>query len=304
MKHLYMDTGKTAFSFFAIAAFFVLVFAPRADAAFGISPPSLNADHMVAGAKYIQTVYLVQSDPTSDLRIKANLEILPSVRSWITIDKGFDFIIPKGVHQFPVVITVEVPKDQTVGSYGGTISFTTAPDSAGQVTIALGAQVSINIVIGTNTYRKFTVPIIKPLDIEEGWNPRVYVKFNNEGNVPEIFTGATFELLDQYGGTRLAFVQKTTDFPEVPPFTVGENTIEFPINFHLGIGQYWSVVNFYQNDKVVASQRAVFQVLKAGSISGPSAQFINNVRNYWVYYVVGFVILLFGYLLRRKKRRS
>lgn len=295
---------QKAYLFLSVAAVFVLAHTPSANAAFGISPPFLNADHLVAGAKYVQTVYLVQSGADADLRIKADLEISQKVRSWITIDKGFDFIIPKGVRQFPVTVTVDVPQTEKFGSYNGTLSFTTAPDSAGQVTIALGAQVAINLIIGTETYRKFNVPIIKSLDIEEGWNPRVYARLNNEGNVEESFTGATFELLDQYGGTRLAFAQKAKNFPVVAPFTAGEFTIEFPVDFHLGIGQYWSVVNFYQNDKIVASQRAVFQVLKRGSISGPAAQFVGNFKSYWAYYVLGVVLVGGAFLTLRRRRRS
>ena len=63
---------KRTYFFFIIGSFVVIsVFAliPSADATFGISPPFLNADHLVAGAKYVQTIYLVQNESDSDLRI-------------------------------------------------------------------------------------------------------------------------------------------------------------------------------------------------------------------------------------------
>src|SRR3989344_3360725 len=73
-----------------------------ADAAFGISPPFLNADHLVPGAAYEQVIYLVQDHPDVDIPIKATLTVPESIKSWITIDKGFDFVIPQGTRQFPV----------------------------------------------------------------------------------------------------------------------------------------------------------------------------------------------------------
>jgi hypothetical protein len=277
---------------------------PQAQAAFGISPPFLNADHLVPGSVYVQTIYLVQDQPNEDLNMAAKLDIKEPARSWITIDKGFNFVIPKGVRQFPVDVKISVPKDASLGAYSGTLTFTTVPAKTGQVTIALGVQVAINMTVGTGIFEKFSVPVIQFPDIEEGWNPLVYIKFNNEGNIPESFDGATFELLDQYGGVRLAYVEKKGDFPETPPFSVREYTIEFPISFHLGIGEYWGVVNLYKNGKVVASQRTVFQVLKAGSLSGPWARTINYIKNNWIYYAAGIIIFVVALLVLKRRRRA
>jgi hypothetical protein len=261
------------------------------EAAFGISPPFMHADHLVPGSKFVQTIYLVQDQPVEDLRIKANLDIPEKVRSWISIDKGFEFTIPKGTRQFPVQVVVEVPKGTELAAYRGNLTFTGAPAQSGQVTIALGAQVSIDLRVGNDIFEKFSVPVIRLLDIEEGWNPRVYVKFNNEGNIPEAFTHATYELLDQYGAVRLAYIQKADDFPETPPFTIKEYSVEFPIDFHLGLGQYWGKVDFYQNEKVVASQKTVFNVLKAGSLSGPWSVVLDKIREYWIFGVIGLLAL-------------
>lgn len=277
-----------------------------ARGAFGISPPFLNADHLVKGARYSQTIYLVQDQPNEDLRIKAELEIQERVRSWVSIDKGFDFVIPKGVRQFPVQVGIQVPKDAGLGAYSGNLTFTSAPSEAGQVTIALGAQVAINLTVGTDIYRKISVPVVKLLDIEEGWDPRVYVKFHNDGNVPEAFTGATYELFDQFNSVRLAFAQKAEDFPETLPFQVKEYSVEFPIDFHLGVGQYWGSVQFFQGDKVVATQKTVFNVLKRGALRGPTAQVLTSLKENWIYYGLGGLVVVFAsiFIVKRTRRRS
>lgn len=294
-------------SVFVAVLFFLLagaVFPRKAQAAFGTSPPFLNADHLVKGATYSQTVYLVQDQPAENLPVHAALDIPDSIRSWVTLDSGFDFAIPKGTHQFPVVIVVKVPPDTGLGVYRGNLTFTTAPSKTGQITIALGAQVAINLTVGSGIWESFTVPLIRLLDIEEGWDPRVYVKFNNQGNVPEAFTGATYELMDQFSAVRLAYIQKTSGFPETLPFTTNEYTIDFPVKFHLGTGQYWGTVSFYQNDKLVASQKTVFNVLKAGSLSTPSERALRTFQKNYPSLIVAAALVgsaVFAYRLRRRR---
>ncbi len=303
-----MDVRADAVSLFVRPSlfwfsFFLVGMVPlSARAAFGISPPFLNADHLVPGARYVQTIYLVQDQPIEDLRIKAILNISDRVRPWVSIDKGFDFVIPKDTRQFPVHVAIQIPSDAGLGVYSGSLTFTGAPSQTGQVTIALGAQVAINLTVGNDIFRKFTVPVVKPLDIEEGWNPRVYVKFQNEGNIPESFSGATYDLMDQYGVARLAFSQTPKGLVETPPFSIKEYVVEFPVDFHLGLGQYWGLVTFYQDNKAITSQKMVFNVLKKGTLSSPSAQLIQSIKDGWMYYVGGvLVLLLFAFFGRKRK---
>jgi hypothetical protein len=272
---------------FSLAVFFLLPVS-LTHAAFGISPPFLNADHLVAGAKYQQTVYLVQDQPDQDLNIQANLTMDEPGRSWISIDKGFNFVIPQGTRQFPVTITVNVPQGVTLGAYSGNVTFTTQPSSAGQVTIALGAQVAVNLTVGTGTFEKYTVPLIQFPDIQEGQSPVVHVKFQNDGNIPESFDGATYELYDQYDSVRLAYVQKTGGMPATAPFTISDYNVTFPLDFYLGIGEYWGVATFYKHGQVVASQKTVFNVLKATWYQ----KIWNYIVDEWVYVLIGVLLLV------------
>ena len=106
-----------------LAAIFLLALssveglASKAEAAFGISPPFVNPDHLVPGSVYNQTVFLVQDQPNEDLKIQTNLEINERARKWITINGGKEIIIPKGTRQFGVSIVVRVPKDAGLGVY-------------------------------------------------------------------------------------------------------------------------------------------------------------------------------------------
>ena len=277
-------------------------------AAFGVSPPFLNADHLVKGSTYVQTIYLVQDNPSDDLAILADLDINDRIKKWFIVNNGDELLIPKGMRQFPVRVEVKIPKDAALGVYSGTLSFRTKPAQAGQVTIALGVEVAINLTVGEGIFRKYTVPLIKFLDIEEGWSPRVYVKFNNEGNVPEAFDGATYELYDQFGAVRLAYIQKAKKFPETPPFTISDYTVEFPIDLHLGLGQYWGNVVFFKDGQIAATQKTVFSVLKRGSLSGPLAQAMNFAKDHPAEIGSGalvlFLMLGIWWRYRRRLRRA
>lgn len=275
---------------FSVIAFFG--FAGVTYAAFGVSPPFLNADHLVAGADYTQTIYLVQDQPTVNLPIDVTLNVPDQIKSWITIDKGFNFTIPAGVQQFPVQVSVNVPSDSGLGVYSGNMVFATNPAQSGQVTIALGASVAVNLTVGTGTFEQYSIPYITFPDIEEGWSPRVTYRFQNQGNVPEQLDGATFAIYDQYDSVQLAYLTDNNAFPTVPPFTTNEYTIEFPTDLHLGVGDYWGVVNFYKNDQVVASQKTIFHVLPVGSLSSPLDLAWENITEYWIYYLVGLIVLL------------
>ncbi len=277
-------------------------------AAFGVSPPFLNAFHLVPGATYTQTIYLVQDNPATDLTINATLNVPASIKSWISIDKGIQFVIPAGTRQFPVNITVTVPKNQTLGSYSGNIVFATAPSPSGQVSIALGANVAVNLTVGNNIYEQYSVPYITIPSVEEGWNPRATYRFENDGNVPEGIDSATFDLYDQYDANRLDYITKSDGFPTTAPFTTSEYTIDFPTDFHLGIGDYWGVVTFYKNNEVVASQKTIFHVLPPGSLSSNIDLIFGNISSFWIYYLAALLALLLGgwrfWIARRLKRQE
>lgn len=293
------------FAFAGAFVVFICALAPSvAQAAFGVSPPFVNTDALVPGVTYQQTIYLVQDRPDTDLEIQTKLDIPDPAKGWITLDKGFSFVIPKGTRQFPVTVTIAVPKDAALNKYSGNLAFTTQPGKAGQVTIALGVNVALNLVVGNNIVEKFSVPRVLFSDVEEGWNPRVIVKFENDGNIPESFESASFDLYDQYDTARLAYVTKQNDFPVTPAFSTNEYTIEFPTNFHLGVGDYWGNVVFYgKGQKVIASQKNIFHVLPAGSLSS-WGKVTSSFSAYWLYYIAAAALIAFGVWRVRNKRKK
>ncbi len=288
-----------------LGAFFLFSEIQTTYAAFGVSPPAFRTEHALKGSTYSQIIYLVRDQADEELNIAAKLDINDRIRSWFVINDGKEIIIPKGVRQFPVNVTLKIPKDANLGVYNGTMSFVGAPARAGQVTIALGAEVTINIIVGTGIYRKFSVPLIEFLDIEEGWSPRMNVKVNNEGNIAENLDRAVYELYDQFGAVRLAYIQKNDGFPEIEPFTIRDFIVEFPIDLHLGVGNYWGSVSLMKDEKVIATQRTVFKVLEKGSLSpGIFKLIFLHIQKNQDYYGAGVLALLLGYVFFFRKRKK
>lgn len=274
--------------------------------AFGISPPFVHATHLVPGANFSQDIYLVRDVADEDINIQATIEAGDDVKQWISLSTGLSFVIPKGTQQFPVGIQIKVPKDAPLAMSQANVRFVSQPTEKGQVAIALGAQTAIAIKVGDEVFEKFT-PTIDLLNIEESWNPRVLVRIVNEGNIPHQFTGASYELLDKFGAVRLAYIQKTTDFPKTDPFAERTYILEFPVNFSLGLGEYWGKVDFYQNDKLVASQKTVFKVLPKGSLSEASEKFVQFAKDNWKIIAgsLGVIVLLVlvGSVARRRRKK-
>lgn len=276
-------------------------------AGFGISPPYFSADHLVPGATYSQNIYLVRDDASIALPMKAELDISPpSIKEWMSIEPGKEFVIPKGVRQFAVRIKVVVPKDVDLASYSGNIRFVTVPPKDGQVTIAYGANLQLSLTVGDGIFQKFSVPLVKVLDIERGWDPRVLVRYNNEGNVSESLTGATFEIRDQFDSIRLGFIQMKDNFPEIPAFTTIEQTINLPVDARLSEGQYYGILSLYQGNKLMASQKMVFNVLPPGTFSGTWGKIVGivNIRDNALYYVIGILVLGYIFLFSRRKKKQ
>ncbi|RME60680.1 hypothetical protein D6779_01755 [Candidatus Parcubacteria bacterium] len=291
----------------SVFTFFIAPLSVRA--AFGVSPPFIHASHLSPGAKYSKTIYLVQDHPSEDLKVIAELSFPPKVQKWISLDTGFSFVIPKGVRQFPVTVSIAVPKEEKLAAYNGTLRFKTAPADqgleGGQVAIALGALVNIDIVVGNEVYHKYRANI-DLLDIEEGWSPRVRVRFFNEGNVAESFDRAVYRLYDEFRAISIAFAQKTSGFPLVPAFTTKEFVVEFPLqNLYLAVGNYWGEVQFFKNDKVVASNATVFRVLPKGTLQkGEGSAASSDFLFYLLFGILAVVVAVFVGLLRMKLTRS
>jgi hypothetical protein len=289
-----------------ILFFVLLLLAPSkfVSAGFGISPPYLKNQQLTPGSKYEQTIVLLRSSSDGDLKATVKIKA-DRIASWITIDKGTEFILPKGEVQVPMLVTVNVPKDAELGNYTGSINVkVSAADSQGPgVAIALGARVDIDLTLTNVSYADFIVRVASIPDFEMlkwPWDLAIFSHFlhrisvvlniENRGNVETAPSKVTLDVFDM---TRNNTLETLTDksLDKIPAFSTKEVVARFPTK--LGLGQYWGRVKVYKGSTIVNSYEIAFTIAKPGELPGGGPGL-----GYYPYllagaYLLGLLVLLF-----------
>jgi hypothetical protein len=208
----------------ALVVFFVEV--PAAYAGFGITPPYVRNDKLTQGSSYTQEIILVRGDPVEDLKAEITVNV-PGIDGWFTIDRGTEFLLPKGETQVPMHVTVTVPPDAKYDRYQGTIRIrTVSPDPASGVSIALGAQVDVDLRV-VDEIRDFEV---KRVQISETEEPRrvwwleypgkitFTMGIENTGNAPTSPSKVQLDIYDKRGNVILETTSNTNTLENVLPF--------------------------------------------------------------------------------------
>lgn len=199
-----------------------------ASAGFGITPPYVRNDTLRPGSEFTQEVVIVRSDPDQDLDAKLQMNV-PGFDSWITPDRGLDFILPKGQQQTVVRFNVKVPTNAKLGDYRGSIRISTGPAGAqaSGVSIALGAQLDVYLKVRDEIF-DFAVRRVQISDAEEStkklwleYPGKVTFSMNieNTGNVPAAPYAVRLEVYDIAGRQVLETTKSTNSMQKILPFT-------------------------------------------------------------------------------------
>lgn len=253
------------------------------SAGFGISPPYLKNQQLVPGSRFEQQITLLRSSAEEDLKATVKVNA-PQIASWITINKGEEFTLPKGEVQVPMIVTVNVPKNAELGNYKGNINIriSSANAASAGVAIALGARVDIDLTLTNVANSDFVVKTAAIPDfelLEWPWNWRIFSTFlhrvtvvmniENIGNVETAPSKVALEILDiSKTKTLQTSVDKSID--KIPSFSTQQVSAHFPTK--LGLGQYWGKVKVYKGNDIVNVYEIAFTIAKPGELpnGGPS----------------------------------
>jgi hypothetical protein len=261
-----------------------LSWASTARAGFGVSPPLIQNHQLTPGSTYKQEIMLLRSDAADELRADINLNA-PDIASWITLDQGNSFILPKGQLQVPMVVTFKVPKSAQLGNYTGSMDIKVSPVSStggGGVSIALGARVDIDLALTNVSQADFLVRMVSIPDFQQlgrPWNWKVWapifnqffykikvvMNLENNGNVKTAPSKVSIEVWDLGKKTML---QSSVDssIKKVDPFSSGSVIASFPT--HLPAGQYWVKVRIYKEQEIVNYYEIAFSIADPASWDG------------------------------------
>ncbi len=229
------------FSAFFFVAGFQTVFA-----GFGITPPYVSNSSLTRNSVYEQVIYLVRSDPTSELKATISIDV-PGVNDWFTITEGTEFLLPTGEQKVPMHVRVTVPDDADFKSYKGNIRIKTGASddsvAAAGVNISLGAQIDVDLTVIDREIKDFKVRRIGISDLNEGkkvgWlyfpgKIRFEMLIENTGNVAVAPSDVVFRIYDKAGNVLLEETHKKGKIDQVDPFMTETVYAELPTRLPRG----------------------------------------------------------------------
>lgn len=271
-------------------------------AGFGITPPYVSNSSLTRNSEYEQIIYLVRSDPTTDLKATITIDV-PGVNDWFTIAEGTEFLLPRGEQKVPMTVKVKVPDNAEFKEYKGNIRIKTgSPDdrvAAGAVSISLGAQVDVNLNVIDKKIVDFKVRKIGITDLNEGhkvaWlyfpgKIRFEMLIENLGNVPVAPSDVVFRIYDKSGNVFLEETHQKGDIETVDPFTTKSIFAELPTR--LPAGSYLARFEIKNGDDVKMNGEVNVSILPYGTLQAAGFGFIGLSLAHKLSIIVPIVTIL------------
>jgi hypothetical protein len=225
---------------------------------------------------YEQVIYLVRSDPVSDLKATISIDV-PGINEWFTIVEGTEFILPRGEQKVPMTVRVAVPEGADFKRYTGNIRIKTGPPDGlmqtGGVSISLGAQIDVDLSVIDKQIIDFKVRKIGISDLNEGhkvgWlyfpgKIRFEMMIENLGNVPVAPSDVRFKIYDRTGSVLLEETTHKGEMDTVDPFQTGTVFAELPTR--LPSGSYLARFEILNGEEVKLSGEVNVSILPYGTL--------------------------------------
>lgn len=294
----------------------LFMFVHTTYAGFGVTPPYVSNVSLTRNSVYEQTIYLVRSDPNTDLKATISIDV-PGVNEWITINEGSTFLLPSGSQKVPMTVKVQVPDDAEFKQYKGNIRIKTGPAddqvAGGAVSISLGAQLDVDLTVIDKKIKDFKVRKIGVSDLNEGhkfgWlyfpgKIRFEMLIENIGNVKIAPSDVVFRIYDRTGNVLLEETHKKGKIETVDPFMTKTVFAELPTR--LPSGSYLARFEVMNDKDVKLSGEVNLSVLPYGTLQTAGFGFLglSLAHKLSIIIPVVFVLLIpFIIFLRTRRRR-
>ena len=290
------------------------------EAGFGITPPYVENAELTRNSIYEQRIMLVRGNPAFDMNAEISVDV-PGANDWITIEPGREVLLPAGEQRVPIVVRLQIPNNARYDQYTGHIRIRTrAVDEGdrggGAVSIALGAQVNVDIHVIDRVIREFEIRRASIADFNEArtvwWleypgKMVLSMDLKNTGNVPVAPSRVTVDIYDTRGEEHLERIEHTNRIRRVDPFKTDK--VEAHLPSHLPAGSYRGRFSIYNGDEVVREGELSFGI-RAGTIEGDRGYGFMGLSLWHKFTIVGplvFIVLLIVvpiFVFSRKARSS
>jgi methionine-rich copper-binding protein CopC len=274
---------------------------------FGITPPYVTNAQLTQNSHYEQVITLVRSDPTEDLQTNVTINV-PGADSWISIDRGTQFIMPAGTQQEPMTVSVNVPSDAKLGSYTGNIQVVVSPlggPAKGTVGITIGAQIDVSLQVVSGKMANLSVKRVTMTNTEVGhtlWWMHFPGKIlfamdlDNTGNIAGTPGKVVFQYQEYLTGNVLETEQNTNGLDSVQPFEAKTVTAEMPT--YLPQGSYRVFYQIYGADSanVIGQGTLDLAILPPGTLLGYVGYGFWGLRWSEKFMTFGVIILILALL--------
>lgn len=303
-----------------ILAFLIFIFFSNLTwGGFGISPPFFRNDNLTRGSHFEEKIILARGDPVEDSKVTIIVNV-PGADDWIKIDKGNTFILPKGEKSVPMVISVDVPPKANYGRYKGFIRVMVEPAETppGQVGIALGARIEVDLNVVESKIANFLVRAIEVLDSEEGhkwWlffipaRIKMKMKVENLGNIEVAPSKVHLDIYDASKANLLESIDSVKIEGKVPPFQTKDIFAIFQSK--LPQGSYWGKFKIFKGKEIVREGELVMAIRPRGTLAEYQRYnlFSATLENKKIFYsliivLIGILILLLVLLYKISKKKS
>jgi len=277
-----------------------------AQAGLGLSPSRWIENNAVPGAHIEKTFTLSRSDPAEDIFFKAEFE--GEISDWISAGEELEFTMPKGHQQFPMIFTIDIPRNAEYKDYQGGIRLKSISKDklSADVGVNLQALIQIDLTVTEREFVDYDILQIRIPRQKESEFLSVFLKIWNRGNVEARPTKLEATFWDKYKAEELATVE-ISDFSKVKaiqPFSQGEIEIEVPSG--LEPNEYWARISVYDGDALLKSEDITFEILEKGVATylGAMGEFFS--KKYILIGLMGAFLLgglVFGIKLYLRKKK-
>jgi hypothetical protein len=245
-------------------------FAPVARAGFGISPAGLTLKDVLRGTTIEKVIVLSRNNPNEDLLIQAQAE--GKVADWVQLERGNQFTYPAGEKQFPVKVTINIPRTTANGTYTGSIRFTgSSPQSCeggdcqgSSVGVATGALADVEVIVTDKEIRSFRILGIQVDKARANEKLALVLFLENDGNVNIQPDHIVVDLFDKFHKMQLGSFTVSKFDGEVMPQNSGP--VKAIIPWIPEIENYWAEVSvFNYKNQLITKESLAFEVEKSGA---------------------------------------